>query len=117
MNYVENAISLEESDFTASPTIGLESVLDKIESQLYRAEKQQYDNSEPSSALDQLTLIQNDSPLTHPDYLSKRTQKSDKGRIEKLIRLSNSVDMFEFWDDIIDYIAALIDLHQPIQRK
>ena len=117
MNWVETAVFLGDSDFTERPTIGLASILDRIESQLYRAEKQQYDTSEPSAALDQLKLIQNNSPITHPEYLSERTQSSDRGRIDKLIGLSNSSNMMEFWDNIIDHIAALIDLHQPIHRN
>ncbi len=115
IDYVEKAISLGESDFTASPTIGLVSILDRIESQLYRAEKQIYDASEPSSALDQLKLKLDNSRFTHPDYLSERTQKSDDRRIARLLELSSSANMLNFWDNIIDHIAGLIDLHQPVR--
>ena len=115
INYVEKAISLENSDFTARPTTGLVSILDRIESQMYRAEKQVYDTSEPSSALDQLKFKLENSTLTYPDYLSERTQNSDGRRIARLLELSSSEDLFNFWDNIVDHIAGLIDLHQPVR--
>ena len=117
MNYVENEISLNDSDLASGPTIGLVSILNIIESQLYRAEKQDYGTSEPSSALDQLKLKQDNTPLTHPDYLSKRTQNADIKRITRLIELSSSGSMLDFWDNIIDHTAALIDLHHSARVR
>ena len=61
--------------------------LDSVESQLYLIHPFRFAPDEiDSSPLVQLNLLQGASiPLTHPEYLSKRTAKSDGRRIDQLL--------------------------------
>ncbi len=117
MDYVDNIVNLESPYRLASERVGIERVLEIIESQLYRAESQQETDPERPTAIKQLRLQLEDNEVTHPQFLSERTQKSDKKRIERLLKPIGSETMFTYWDNIIDRLGMLVDLHQPTARR
>ena len=109
MNYIDGVLPLQDSD---------DAVLDTIEAYLYLSDKR-YDTQgiERSSALAQLDLLLNGSELTYPNYLSEKTQRSDKIRIKKLDTRMSQITPFTFPSDVIDHLAGLIDLHQSLLRR
>ena len=55
--------------------------------------------------------------LTHPEYLSKRTQQADKNRSQQLINIIGPETSRAFPEDEVGYLAELIDLHQQLVRR
>lgn len=116
--YASEAMNnVDRTVYSTDPGRGIARTLDIIEAHLYRAESKDSYASGSSSALGQLTLLAQGIQLTHPEYLSERTRKSDKERVQELLKYANAETMIEIWDDTIDYVAQLIDLHRPIEKS
>ena len=79
-----------------------------LEAQLYCLQSSfAYPERRDSSPLEQLKLLCNDESLTHPEYLSERTKKSDEEEIENLIKFFEEVGLYP---PTINYIFTLIEL-------
>ena len=117
LNHVNERVSFEDSSSSAVHPMGIEHILDLIEIQLYRAESQRDNDSESPIALTQLRLLARDAELTHPMLLCERTKRSNRERIEKLIRLSSSEAMPGYRGNMVDHLAGMIDLHQSLVRR
>ena len=111
MDYVDKVVVPEDLDDSFNRT------LDIIEVQLYRSEIEGHDTPKSPTALGQLRLRANDSPLTHPECLSERTQNSQTDRIKKLDKWANYEFMNRIQGSTINHIAGLIDLYQPLLRR
>ena len=114
MNYIDEKVPHQKLGSGASNT------LDSIEGFLYGAD--QHDDGYVNPALVQLKLIANteDSTypeLTQPEYLSKRTQQSDKKRIRSLIAIIEAPTPTGVQANAVGYLAELIDLHQELVRR
>ena len=115
MNYIDEKVPHQKLGSSE------ESVLNQIESYLYRADKRD-DKSGTPVALTQLRLIvnaQESTPpvLTHPEHLSKRTQQKDKKWSQQLINIISPEVSMAFQEDEVGYLAELIDLHQELGRR
>ena len=73
----------------------------------------------PSSAQDQLQLLSDGMKLTHPQYLSGRTQNSGVQRSQELLRLISNDPVLRYPNNhnIVGYLGTLIDLHQELVRR
>ena len=73
----------------------------------------------PSSAQDQLQLLSDGMKLTHPQYLSGRTQNSGVQRSQELLRLISNDPVLRHPNNhnIVGYLGTLIDLHQELVRR
>ena len=111
MNYVDYTIPLEDLEEAALIT------LDMIEAELYRSEASRTRHQETPSAISQLDLLLSDTALTHPEYLSDRTQTSELKRIGQLKEYSTYSPSYGYWGNIVDSIGGLVDLHQPPIRS
>ena len=112
INYLDDVVSLQPIDNNSART------LDQCEAYLYRAESR-FANYEPNmtTALLQLRMFKNGETLTHPEYLSKRTQTSDSQRSDLLIRIIESEPMWIPPDNAVSDLGKLIDIHQEIVRR
>ena len=115
MNYIDERVHHQKLGSSE------EWVLSQMESYLYRADKRD-DQSETPVALTQLKLIANaqeSTPLvlTHPEYLSKRTQQADKTRSQRLIKMMEPPILEFFQADAVGYLTELIDIHQQLVRR
>ncbi len=117
IDYVDNDITYDYNPSSVSHPMGAEHIMDLIETHLYRAESQRDSNTEPPTFLTQLRLLHRDTDLTHPMFVSEKTKRSSKERLEKLIRLSNPQAMPGYWGNMLDHIAGMIDLHQSLVRR
>ena len=111
MNHLDKTINPDELDKSISRT------LDIIEVQLYRSEMEDSPDPNAPTAIGQLRLRANDSPSTHPEYLSERTQNSEVDRIKELYRLAGFEFMIRIQASSVRHIGELIDLFQPIVRR
>ena len=101
MNYIDKEIPVirRESHFPRH--------LDSVEYQLYYIHESRLAPEErESSPLNQLILLINGEPPTHPEYLSKRTEKSGKKRSNQVL----SMEKFHYDYPTIKYIFSLIEL-------
>ena len=94
--------------------------LDHMEAYLYLAESPRYISAqETSSAIKQVELLASSSGLTAPQYLSKRLQSRNESRLGYINSIIQA-ERYRHWgysDDVIGYLAALIDLHQDLVRR
>ena len=112
MDHIDQVLLAQGSDST------LVSQLDLIETYLYIGDRRSYGQSlQPSSAREQLQLLRDGQSPTHPEYLSKRTQTSDGERIPHLLRLMTDVSSGSNPDNLVGYLAQLIDLQQELVRR
>ena len=119
MNYIDEKVPHQKLGSGASNT------LDLIEGFLYGAD--QHDDGYVNPALVQLKLIANTEDSTYPEltqpestqpeYLSKRTQQSDKKRIRWLIAIIEAPSPTGVQANAVGYLAELIDLHQQLVRR
>ena len=113
LNYIHNSIGVELADEYESNR------LDRVEVYLYFAENRGADSGQPNSAaLSQLDLLAEGSKLTHPGHLSERIKEADQDRIKTMINLVQSL-YNQHWSSrsIIEYLASLVDFHQPFIRR
>ena len=84
-----------------------------IESGLY------YADQNPQAPLGQLTLLQSGKPLTHPEYLSKKTQRPDEKRVKDLIeQLRFRESHLRGMRDVIIHVSGLLELvEMPSQSE
>ena len=84
MNYIDEILPLQNMDSR------LVHGLDVIEASLYQTEGRYGDvASQTPTALSQLELLEKGEPLTHPEYLSKRTKEQGPQRVSRWIRECN----------------------------
>lgn len=114
VNYLDSIIPPVGSDSN------LANLMDRIEAYLYFAgdERAAYHGSSRSTALSQLRRLQSGEALTHPDYLSERTQSSDKNRAISLINIVQTAGgSWPLHRDVVGYLGELIDLPQSMVRR
>ena len=116
MNYIDERVHNQKSDLGGNHTLNL------IEVYLYFADRN--DGRSKPIAWDQLLLKADSKELTHPEYISNRTQQAPKERIQQLLRIMKELidrmcDIFQpsFPTGSVDYVAELIDLHQQLIRR
>ena len=107
MDYIDQAVSIPTRDSQ------LDFPLNMVEASLYFAEVKRLEGSGESSALKQLRLLQSNSKLTHPEFLSERTRSADSARASELIGLieTQTGRYLNAPRRVLDYVAELIDLH------
>ncbi len=112
MDYIDQAVSIPTGDSQ------LDFPLRTMEASLYFAELKRLEGSGESSALKQLRLLQTDSELTHPEFLSERTRSADSARASELMGLieSQTGRYLNAPRRVLDYVAELIDLHSFVRR-
>ena len=94
------------------------STLDTVEVNLYFGDTRGYSPvPTPSSALDQLRLLSNGEELTHPEYLSEKTQKSDPQRTANLLKILSEYQDYRTSKNVVGDLATLIDLYQEVVRR
>ena len=114
VNYIDSTIDPDELGDSINRT------LDIIEVQLYRSEfddEVPVPNPKAATALGQLRLLANNSPLTNPELLSKKTENSTSERAKELYRLAGLEFMIRIQASSFRHIAKLIDLYQPIVQR
>jgi hypothetical protein len=112
MDYIDQAVSIPTGDSQ------LDFPLRTVEASLYFAEIKRLEGSGESSALEQLRLLQTDSKLTHPEFLSERARSADAERASELSGLIESY-FRHYWSaprSVLDYVAEFIDLHSFVRR-
>ena len=111
MDYLDALLPPRDEDYEFQRTIDL------IEAFIYHADQwSPHSIRSKSDPLDQLGLLQQCSDLTHPKYLSERTQKSGSERASNLLELLKR-DRFRPLRDIKSYLGGLINLHQGLTRR
>ena len=109
---------IEELLFAQGVDSNLAGRLDLIEAYVYIGDRRGHGLSlQPSSGYEQLQLLNNGESLTHPEYLSKRTRASSGERVSGLTRLMTDVSARFDTDNMVGYLAHLIDLHQDLVRR
>ncbi len=110
INYIDRTAAIKEIDRTSAHA------LLAIEAYLYRTEAG-FDGfaSKVPTALGQLQLLTDGKTLTHPGYLSEKTQKEGLLRAGQLVQMIKSWASLDFID-VVGNLAALIDLHQNMVR-
>ena len=79
--------------------------LDFVEYQLYWIHKSRLAYKEKeASPLEQLKLLQDGKPLTRPEYLSKRTEKSGKERGDYVLSMDRTIHGYPRINDIFNLI-------------
>lgn len=112
MDHVDKKLSTQILDRN------LTRILDMVEVNLYFGYTKGYSPvPPPSSAFDQLQLLSSGEELTHPEYLSEKTQKSDPQRIATLMTIMSEGQYFMSSENNVGYVATLIDLHQELVRR
>ena len=106
VDFVDGVLNSEVDDT-------LSGLSDRIEAELYMAQPR----VGPSSPLVQLRLLQQDEPLTHPDYLSRRTRTSGSERAGALIRIIEAPRESHIPYSSVASVARMIDLHQEMVRR
>ena len=111
MDYFDALLPPRDEDYEFQRTIDL------IEAFIYHADQwSPHSIRSKSDPLDQLELLRKGSDLTHPKYLSERTQKSGSQRADSLLESLKS-DSFRPLRDIKSYLEGLINLHQGLTRR
>ncbi len=112
MNYIYKAADLQRIDGSSAHALNV------IEAFLYQLEAG-FDGwaVNTPTALSQLQLLENGQELTHPQYLSKRTIEGGTQRAGRLIDIAQSWRSLDLEFRVVNYLAALIDLHQELVRR
>ena len=111
MDHVDKRLPTQSLDRRITRT------LDLLEVNLYLGVNRGYDPvPPPSSSYDQLQLLSGGEKLTHPEYLSEKTQKSDSQRISTLTDTMSDRQRFRSSENDVGYLATLIDLYQEMVR-
>ncbi len=112
INHIYEAADFQTLDRGSIHTVNV------IEAFLYRIEAgfDGWTNNTPT-ALSQLQLLKNGQELTHPQFLSKRTIEAGAQRASRLIDIAQSWRSFDLDFKVVNYLAALIDLHQELVRR
>ena len=112
MDYVDKKLPTQSLDRRLTRT------LNNLEVNLYLGDHRGYDPVPPqSSAHDQLQLLSSGDKLTHPEYLSEKTKKSDPQRIATLMTIMSEGQYFMSSENNVGYLATLIDLYQEMVRR
>ena len=111
MNYIDTLVPTGDLDSIELTTLNI------IEASLYQSETKPSRSNESPTAVDQLVLRLNGSDLTHPEFLSDRTQNSDCERIGELRDYCSPNLRFGFSGRLADYVGQLIDLNQTLVRR
>ena len=70
-----------------------------------------YGDPGKSNSFSQLELLLENKALTHPEYLSKKTQGANKERVAKLIGIAEDLDANRgVFDPSIGYLSSIIEL-------
>ena len=112
MDYIDEVLPPQSRDDR------LESQLNVVEAYLYAGDWREYHPVSPQlSAYQQLQLLHNGEEMTHPEYVSARTGKSDEHRLLTLRGIMSGDPRMTSSKNIVGYLAKLIDLHQEQVRR
>ena len=112
MDYIYTATDLQKIDDSSVHALLV------IEAFLYLAEAGSYGWAASAlPALSQLQLLKDGEPLTHPQYLSKKTKEEGAERAGQLVQMINNFRRFGSESIALSYLATLIDLHQELVRR
>ena len=113
MDHIDGMMATQLSDGELAWTV------DAIEAHLYFVDQERdRNNSNASTALEQIKLLSQGFNLTHPELLSQRTRGADKNRARELMeRMTDARRDIGHIPNIIEYLAELINLQQEFVRR
>ncbi len=115
MDYLDRTVQITNS--SVGYAMDVELIMEIIEVELYRAESQRDEDPQHRDALLQIRLLSRGEDMTQPSLVSEKTRRSDKNRIDSLLRLYSPQGMQGYSGDAVDHVARMIDLHQTVLRK
>ena len=113
MDHIDGMMTTQLSDWELAGTV------DAIEAYLYAVDQERdRNNSNASTALEQIRLLSQGLNLTHPELLSQRTRGADKNRARELMDpMTDARSDIGHIPNIIENLAELINLQQEFVRR